>query len=126
MASEVFLIFTTKLYKSFSAFSLFALFSDEPEVFLPECSQMAILHAADFRRLVNIVKYNFFFMCFTGTSLMLLHLDLTLITNTDCARSYGTVVQDDMICAKRTTTLASACQVGTFLNRGMSNNIRNT
>ena len=57
MASEVFLILTTKLYKSFSAFSLFALFSDEPEVFLPECSQMAILHAADFRRLVNIVKY---------------------------------------------------------------------
>ena len=34
-ASEVVLIFTTQLYHCFSLFFLFALFSDEPEVFLP-------------------------------------------------------------------------------------------
>ena len=31
-----------------------ALFSDEPEVFLPKYSQTAILHAAHFRRVVNV------------------------------------------------------------------------
>ena len=51
-ASEVFLIFTTQLYQYFSLFLLFALFSDEPEVFLPKYSQTAILHAAHFRRVV--------------------------------------------------------------------------
>ena len=34
-------------------FFLFALFSDEPEVFLPKYSQTAILHAAHFRRVVK-------------------------------------------------------------------------
>ena len=52
-ASEVFLIFTTQLYQYFSVFLLFALFSYEPEVFLPEYSQTAILHAAHFRKVVN-------------------------------------------------------------------------
>ena len=52
-ASEVFLIFTTQLYQYFSVLLLFALFSDEPEVFLPEYSQTAILHASHFRRVVN-------------------------------------------------------------------------
>ena len=52
-ASEVFLIFTTQLYQYFSVFFLFALFSDEPEVFLPKYSQTAIRHAAHFRRVVN-------------------------------------------------------------------------
>ena len=37
-------------------FSLFALFSDEPEVFLPEHSQTAIPHAVHFRRVGNIEK----------------------------------------------------------------------
>ena len=32
----VFLIFTTQLYQYFNVFCLFALFSDEPEVFLPK------------------------------------------------------------------------------------------
>ena len=32
---------------------LFAVFSDEPEVFLPKYSQTAILHAAHFWRVVN-------------------------------------------------------------------------
>ena len=53
-AFEVFLIFTTQLYQYFSVFSVFPLFSDEPEVFLPKYSQIAILYAAHFRRLVNI------------------------------------------------------------------------
>ena len=35
---------------------LFGLFSDVPEVFLPEYSQTAIFHAAHFRRGVNIMK----------------------------------------------------------------------
>ena len=39
-------------------FLLFALFSDEPEVFLPKYSQTAILHAAHFRR---VVKCSFYF-----------------------------------------------------------------
>ena len=53
-ASEVFLIFTTQLYQFFSVFFLFTLFTDEPEVFLPEYSQRAILHAAHFRRVVKL------------------------------------------------------------------------
>ena len=52
--SEVILIFTTQLYQYFSVFFLFALFKDEPEVFLPKYSQTAILHAADFRRVVKL------------------------------------------------------------------------
>ena len=34
-------------------FYLFALSSDEPEVFLPKFSQMAIFHAAHFQRVVK-------------------------------------------------------------------------
>ena len=52
-ACEVFIIFTTQLYQYFSVFFLFALFSDEPEVFLPEYYQTAILHAAHFWRVVR-------------------------------------------------------------------------
>ena len=52
-ASQVFLIFTTRLYQFLSVFSLFALFSDESKVFLPQYSQMAILQAAHFRRVVK-------------------------------------------------------------------------
>ena len=52
--SEVFLIFTTLIYQFFHCVFLFALFSDEPEVFLHKYSQMAILHAAHFRRVVNM------------------------------------------------------------------------
>ena len=48
----MFLIFTTLLYQCLVCF-LFALFIDEPEVFLPKYSQMAILHAAHFRKVVN-------------------------------------------------------------------------
>ena len=33
---------------------LFVLFGDEPEVCLPKYSQTAILHAAHFRRVVNL------------------------------------------------------------------------
>ena len=39
----------------FTVYFLFALFSDEPEIFLPEYSQTAILHAAHFRRVVKHV-----------------------------------------------------------------------
>ena len=53
-ASEVFLIFTTQLYQFLMHFSLFTLCSDKPEVFLPEYSQTAILHAAHFWGVVNI------------------------------------------------------------------------
>ena len=35
-------------------FCLFAPVSDEPEVFIPKYSQTAILHAAHFRRVVNL------------------------------------------------------------------------
>ena len=35
-------------------FFLFALFTDELEVFLPKYSQTAIIHAAHFRRVVNV------------------------------------------------------------------------
>ena len=53
-ASDLSLIFTTQLYQYFSVFFLlFALFSDESEVFHPKYSQTAILHAADFRRVVK-------------------------------------------------------------------------
>ena len=52
-ASELFLIFTTKLYQYFNVFFVFTLFSDRPEVFLPKYSQTAILHAAHYRRVVN-------------------------------------------------------------------------
>ena len=55
-ASEVFLIITTQQYQYFSVFFLFALFSDDPEVFLPEYSQTAILHAAHFRWVVTYQK----------------------------------------------------------------------
>ena len=37
-------------------FFLFELFSEEPEVFLPEYFQTAILHAVHFRRVVRIEK----------------------------------------------------------------------
>ena len=36
-------------------FFLFAVFSNKPKVFLPKYSQMAILHASQFRRVVNSV-----------------------------------------------------------------------
>ena len=48
-------MFTTQLYQYLSVFSLFALFSDKPEVLLPKYSQTAILHAAQFRRVVNAI-----------------------------------------------------------------------
>ena len=51
-ASQVFLIFTTKLYQYFSVFFLFAPFTDKPEVFIPEYSQTATHHAAYFQRVV--------------------------------------------------------------------------
>ena len=57
-ASEVFLIFTTRLYQLFSVFTLFALLSDEPEVFLPKYSQMAILHDAHFQRALKTETLN--------------------------------------------------------------------
>ena len=56
-AASVFLIFTTQLYQYSSVFFLlFALFSEEPEVFLPKYSQTVILHAAHFRRVVNLMR----------------------------------------------------------------------
>ena len=45
---------TATLLLFFSVVCLFALFSDEPEVFLPKYSQMAIFHAVHFQRVVNI------------------------------------------------------------------------
>ena len=42
-----------QLYQYFSVFFLFALVRNEPEVFLPKYSQIAILHAAHFRRVVE-------------------------------------------------------------------------
>ena len=59
-ASEVFLIFTTQLYQYFSVFFLFALVSDVLEVFPPKKSQIAILHAAHFRRVVKIENYDLY------------------------------------------------------------------
>ena len=55
-ASEVFPFFTTQLYQCFSVIFLSAPSSDEPAVFLPKYSQIAILHAAPFLRVVNIAK----------------------------------------------------------------------
>ena len=55
-ASEVFLIFTTQLYHYFSVFFLFELFCEEPEVFLPEYFQTAILYAVHFLTVVKIEK----------------------------------------------------------------------
>ena len=54
-ASEVFLTFTSQLYQYFSVFLLFALFNNEPEVFFPKYSQTAILHAAHFPRVENLL-----------------------------------------------------------------------
>ena len=47
----MFLIFATQY---FSVFFLFVRFGNEPEVFRPKYSQTAILHAAHFRRAVNL------------------------------------------------------------------------
>ena len=61
-ASEVFHIFTTQLYQYFSVcYFLLALLRDKSEVFLPEYSQPAILHAAHVRRVVNSA---FFYLLF--------------------------------------------------------------
>ena len=62
-ASEVFLTFTSELYQHLSVFLLFALFNDEPEVFFPKYSQTAIVHAAHFPRVENLLYI--FFVCFT-------------------------------------------------------------
>ena len=51
----MFLIFTTDYTHYSGHFFLVMLFSDEPEVFLPKYSQLAILHAAQFRRVVTVV-----------------------------------------------------------------------
>ena len=51
--SEVFLNFTTRPYQQFKTCFLFMRISDVPEVFLPEYSQLAILHAAHFQRVVK-------------------------------------------------------------------------
>ena len=47
------ILFLRPNYTILCVYFLFALFSDEPEVFLPEYSQTAILNAAHFRRVVN-------------------------------------------------------------------------
>ena len=46
-------LFLLPNYINILVFFLFALFSDEPEVFLPKYSQAVILHAAHFRRVIN-------------------------------------------------------------------------
>ena len=46
----------TQLLPIFQFFFLFALFSDEPEVFLPKYSQTAILHGAHFRRVLSKIR----------------------------------------------------------------------
>ena len=51
-------MFTTQLYKYLSVFLLFAPHSEEPEVFLSKYSQTAILHAAHFWRLVNMIYFD--------------------------------------------------------------------
>ena len=51
-----FLILLPKYTNIYNVFFLFALFTDEPEVFLPKYSQTAILHAAHFRRVINSNK----------------------------------------------------------------------
>ena len=65
-------LFLLPNYTFFSVFFLFALFTDEPEVFLPEYSQTAILHAAHFQRVVKIEfpgcggqKYSYLIMLHT-------------------------------------------------------------
>ena len=58
-------MFTSQLYHFFSVFLNFALFSDEPEVFLPNSSKTAILHAAHFRRVVNKDTYTIEVIHFT-------------------------------------------------------------
>ena len=52
-ASEVFLNLYCRTIPIFFFF-LFALFSEEPEVFLPYYSQTAILHAAHFQMVVKL------------------------------------------------------------------------
>ena len=52
-------LFLRPNYTIFSVFFLFALFSEEPQVFLPEYSQPTILHAANFWRVVNPLTYMF-------------------------------------------------------------------
>ena len=47
-------LLTNYIYQYLSVIFLFALLSDEPEEFLPKYSQTAILHAAHFRRVVNL------------------------------------------------------------------------
>ena len=56
-ASEVFLIFTTRLYQFLVLFFFCTIYSDEPEVFLYEYSQPAILHAAHFRWVAKVCIY---------------------------------------------------------------------
>ena len=54
--SNVLFIFGTQLYQYFTVFFLFALFSDKPEVFLPEYSVAVILYADHIRRVImNLV-----------------------------------------------------------------------
>ena len=48
------LYFTTQKYQFLSILLLFALVSYKPEVFHPKFSQTTILHADQFRRVVNI------------------------------------------------------------------------
>ena len=56
VSSEVYLNFTTQLYHFLVGIFFFALFSDEPEAFLPKYFQMVILNAAHFRRVVKQVS----------------------------------------------------------------------
>ena len=75
IASEVFLIFTTQLYQKSSVFFPYALFTDEPEVFLPKYPQTAILHAAHFRRVVNgTTNTNLSALSFTSGLLLQVHI----------------------------------------------------
>ena len=56
-------LLSNNTYNYFSVFFLVVLFSDKPEVFLPKYSQTVILHAANFRRVVNTCTFisSFFF-----------------------------------------------------------------
>ena len=58
IASEMFLNFTAQLYQYFSVFFFFAPISDEPEVFLPEYFQTAIVHAAHFQSVVKHTEFD--------------------------------------------------------------------
>ena len=60
-ASGVFFIFTTQQDQCLSVLLLFALVSDETEVFIPKYSQIVILHAAHFRRVVIYAFFNRWF-----------------------------------------------------------------